>query len=703
MSGSTERDEAQERSHLAGVLRVLDQVRERLAASIDRSSDTIQESKQLIWAGQRDMDHAEKANIRTEVDLTIGAAERAKETHQQIQRLLRSPYFGRVDFHGRFDDGAQPFYVGLHSFRDPDSSELLIHDWRAPVSALFYDFETGEASFEAPSGRIHGEITGKRQYKIEEGRLQYMLESSLTIGDDVLQQELSRSADDKMKNIVATIQREQNAIIRNEKATVLILQGVAGSGKTSIALHRIAFLLYRFKETLSHQDVMILSPNKVFGDYISDVLPELGESQVAETDFDAISQRFLTKVVDHETFSEQVMKLLDGVDDAAAMRMRAKSTPEFVTLLEQWIAEQTVAGFTPAPIEQRYEELSADWISDRFETLAHLPIFTRLERVADSSINSLKHAIPRGVRWTAADTTSVRKQVRQMFAYKTPFEMYEAFYKAPERQGYFVPLTRKKIEYADVFPLIYTMLRTTRHETPYGRIQHLLVDEMQDYTPIQYAVLRRLFSCRMTILGDANQSVNPFSSSSLDTIRRIFPEADCLELNKSYRSTAEITAFAQNISYNSKIIPIDRHGSEPEVIACTDLNEETKRIAARIERFHRSEHRSMGIICKTVDQARSLATALSAADPTVTFLDYDSSNFADGVVITSAHISKGLEFDTVIAPHADADNYVSEMDKSMLYIACTRAMHELTLTHSGRPSRLLATQPTESKTSVLAI
>lgn len=701
MSVSTERDEAQERTHLGGVLRVLDQARERLAASIDRSSDTIQESKQLIWEGQRDMDHAEKANIRIEVDVSVGVAQRAKETHRQVQRLLRSPYFGRVDFRGRSEQEPQLYYIGLHSFRDPDSSELLIHDWRAPVSALFYDFESGEASFEAPSGTIEGEITGKRQYKIEEGQLQYMLESSLNIGDDVLQQELSRSADDKMKNIVATIQREQNAIIRNEESTVLILQGVAGSGKTSIALHRIAFLLYRFKETLSYENVMILSPNKVFGDYISDVLPELGENQVAETDFDAVAHQFLTGVVGYESFSEQVMKLLDAVDDRAVARMHFKSTPEFVTDLEEWITEQTVAGFTPAPIEQRYEELSAEWVADRFATLDHLPVFTRLERVADSAIHSLKHAIPRGTRWTAADTTGVRKQVRGMFAVKTPFEMYKAFYNEPARQGYFVPLTRKKIEYADVFPLIYTMLRTSRHETPYGRIQHLLIDEMQDYTPIQYAVLRHLFSCRMTILGDANQSVNPFSSSSLDTIRRIFPEADCLELNKSYRSTAEITAFAQNISYNSKIIPIDRHGAEPEVIACVDQDEETSRIAAHIERFRRSEHRSMGIICKTVAQARSLATALEAADLPVTFLDYDSTTFADGVIVTSAHISKGLEFDTVIAPHVDADNYSSGMDRSMLYIVCTRAMHELTLTHSGAPSPLLAPQSAESSTRVL--
>lgn len=689
MSEITDQDKALERSRLTDVVRLLEQARARVEDSIDRSAAAIQGSKELIWERQRDMDHAEKANIRIEVDVSVGVAERAVQTRRRIERLLDSPYFGRVDFRPGAEASAAAYYIGLHTFRDPDSTELLIHDWRAPVAALYYDFESGAASFHAPEGTAHGEITGKRQYKIEDGNLRYMLESSLNIGDDILQQELSRSADEKMQNIVATIQREQNAVIRNEAARVLILQGVAGSGKTSIALHRVAFLLYRFKDTLSSQEVMILSPNKVFGDYISSVLPELGEEQVAETDFDTIASRFLTKVVDHETFSQQVMKLLDAVDDAAARRIRYKATPEFVTNLQEWIAAESVARFTPAPIEHRGEELTAAWVAERFAGLAEVPVFTRLERVADFAVHQLKTAISRRAKWTAKDATAVRKQVRSMFPYKDAFEMYQAFYRTPERQDYFVPLGRKKIEYADVFPLIYTMLTTTRQDSPYAGIRHLLVDEMQDYTPVQYAVLRHLFACRMTILGDANQSVNPFSSSTLETIHRIFPEADCLELTKSYRSTAEITEFAQNISRNDRLTPIARHGAPPAIIACTDPDEEVTRILDLIEAFHRSEHRSMGIICKTVTQAEALAEALRGAGVDLTFLDYDSTAFSNGVIITSAHIAKGLEFDAVIAPQVDSSNYTNGMDKSMLYIACTRAMHELTLTHSGARSPLL--------------
>lgn len=311
------------------------------------------------------------------------------------------------------------------------------------MSALYYDFESGEAFFRAPEGTVQGEITGKRQYKIEDGRLQYMLESALNIGDDIPQQELSRSADEKMQNIVATIQREQNAVIRNEAAQVLILQGVAGSGKTSIAPHLVAFLLYRFKDTLSSDDVMILSQNKVFGDYISGVLPELGEEQVPGIDVDTIAGRFRTKVTGFETFSQQVTKLLDSVDEAAAQRIRYKATPQFVTDLQEWITAESAEQFTPAPIERHGAELTAAWVAERLAALDSAPVFTRLERVADFAVHRLKTVITRKFAWTAADTTSVRKQVRGMFAHQNAYEMCTAFYQVPEREGLFVLLGRK--------------------------------------------------------------------------------------------------------------------------------------------------------------------------------------------------------------------------------------------------------------------
>ena len=676
-------DEDVEAGRLAWALGLVAAELERVSGAVTASSATVGDLKGYLWDHQRDMDGAEKANIREIVNMSVSQGDHNVKTKQRLERLLDSPYFGRVDFQPDEEPATRDFYVGVHNFRDSESQEIVVHDWRAPVSSLYYDFETGAASYEAPEGTIAGEITGKRQYKIVDGRLEYMFDSAITIGDDVLRRELGHAASEKMRNIVATIQREQNAVIRNETARVLILQGVAGSGKTSIALHRVAFLLYRFKDTLTSDDIMILSPNRIFGDYIARVLPELGEEQIAELGFDAIAERFLAKVTGYQTFSEQVASILDRVDEAAAQRMRFKATPEFVTLLTEWIAERAEADFTPGVIERAGTRLSADWVAQSYGLYEGLPVFTRLDQVAERAVQAMKEVVTRrSGKWKASDTTAVRTQVRAMFPHKDAPALYRAFHEHPDRRGLFRPLGRKRIEYADVFPLILTMLRTTRTEG-YGHIRHLLVDEMQDYTPVQYTVLRELFSCPMTILGDSNQSVNPFSSSHPATIHEMFPEADRLELNKSYRSTAEITDFAQHISRNDSLMPVARHGRPPRVVACETADAQVARILDLLRAHHRSGHQSVGIVCKTVAQARDLHRELAEAGVELTFLDYESTAFTGGIVITSAHISKGLEFDAVVVPHVDEETYATEVDKSMLYIACTRAMHELDLTHTG--------------------
>jgi DNA helicase-2/ATP-dependent DNA helicase PcrA len=367
-------DEEQERRHLTQTVRLLAMHLEQLTASIDSSAVTIRGHKEHMWTHWRDMDGVEKANVRVEVNTSVTVAEHAVQTRRRIQRLLDSPYFGRVDFHAGDSATTEAHYIGVHNFSDPRTQQIVVHDWRAPVSSLYYDFESGPASFEAPRGTVDGEITGKRQYKIKDGRLEYLFESALNIGDDILQRELSQSADDKMKNIVATIQREQNAIIRNETARVLILQGVAGSGKTSIALHRVAFLLYRFKDTLSSDNVMILSPNKVFGDYIAGVLPELGEEHIAEIDAETIAHRFLATTTAFETFREQVATLLDSVDDARAERIRYKATPEFVTDLDAWVSVRAPEAFAAAAIEHKNHKLAAVWVADTFGQTAALPL-----------------------------------------------------------------------------------------------------------------------------------------------------------------------------------------------------------------------------------------------------------------------------------------------------------------------------------------
>ena len=693
MTGLAPHELAREEQRLVAVQEVLDAVHRDVEQKVADAEGSITRHRALIWEQQRDMDHAEKANLRVEVDTASNLASEMRGRLHRLERLRRSPYFARVDFQTESDaaptDADGGFYIGVHSFRDPESFDLLVHDWRAPVSSLYYDYETGPARFTAPSGIVDGEIVGKRQYKIAEGELVFAIESSLNIGDEMLQAELSRSGDERMKDIVSTIQREQNAAIRNEDAEVLILQGVAGSGKTSIALHRIAYILYRFKDDISAEDVLILSPNKVFGDYISDVLPELGEEQVPEIDAETLAREHLPKGLDFETFPEQVAALLEKEDPAYEERIRSKATPAFAAELEAWVLDRAAHGFEPQLLTHRHEVLERDWLEERWATGGWLPVFSRVTWIAEAAVNELKRLLPRTSRWTAADTRAVRKQVAAMFPDSGPLAMYEAFHRERGTSHLVRKAGRRRLEYSDVFPVIRTAQLTTRSAVARTPVRHLLIDEMQDYTAVQYAVLRDMFGCRMTILGDANQSVNPLSSSNKDDIAGMFPTATTMELTKSYRSTRQITEFAQQISRNERLTPVSREGEEPEIIALSDEESQTAAVHEWIRGAQRDGYGTLGVITRTISRARELASTLRAEGTEVNLLDYESTSFAAGVVITSAHLAKGLEFDAVLVPDVDQTTYARSIDRSMLYIATTRAMHRLTLTHTGTHTEFL--------------
>ncbi len=294
--------------------------------AIQLKSDEIANMYKHMEEHKRDMDHLEKNAMRETITNYTLQGDHTVENKKRLIRLKDIAYFGRIDFQESDADTFRNIYVGVHNFQDSESNKNLVFDWRAPISSLFYDFELGEGHYETQSGLIQGDISLKRQFKIRKGEMEYMLDTDVTIHDEVLQKELNQASSAKMKNIVATIQKEQNAIIRNEEARYLIIQGVAGSGKTSIALHRIAYLLYRFKDTISSEDILIISPNKVFASYISNVLPELGEETVAETSMEDIANEILEYQVNFQTFFEQVAELLEKEDPRLIERIQFKSS-----------------------------------------------------------------------------------------------------------------------------------------------------------------------------------------------------------------------------------------------------------------------------------------------------------------------------------------------------------------------------------------
>lgn len=678
--------EKQEKEYLKQIISFLKKVIGNTDASVKDHVDTLAEYKDYIWSN-KDIDPHEIRSMRESILNHFALGESVINKHKRLTKILAIPYFGRIDFLEKKENSkVMPIYIGIHTFYDPESRATLIHDWRASVSSMFYDHELGEAGYRSPSGEIKGVISLKRQYRIRGGKMEFMIESALTVHDDILQKELSSNADDKMKNIVATIQREQNRIIRNEDIRTLIIQGVAGSGKTSIALHRIAYLLYTFRDSISSKDILIISPNKVFSDYISNVLPELGEETVPETSMEQILSGVLEHKYKYQTYFGLVNELLEKPSSSLIDRIAYKASFGFISELDKFILHIENTYFKAADVKlTKYITIPAPFIEEQYLRFNRYPIRRRFDAMADYMLDMLK------IQYTFTVTTTgrnlLKKEIRLMFAGNNDIQVYKDFFKWTNNPGMFKMRKGHTLEYSDLAPLAYLHLALEGNGNQPFRVKHLLIDEMQDYSPIQYKVIQKLFPCRKTVLGDAGQSVNPYGSSTAETIQKSLTASEIMKLCKSYRSTFEITDFAQKIHPNAELEPVARHGEKPQILQFGSAVEELSGIMGLISTYRKSGYKSLGIICKTEQQARKMADMLKSYANDISFLSSQSSAFVQGIVITSAHMAKGLEFDEVIIPQTDERNYRSEIDKSMLYVAVTRAMHRLTLTfHEARPA-----------------
>lgn len=679
--------EEQERGYLQKIIDLIKSTINQTDVSVKEHVDTLQEYKDYLWSS-KDIDPHEIRSMRESILNHFAVGENVINKRRRLGKILDIPYFGRIDFkekNGKFK--AIPIYIGIHTFYDAINKMNLIYDWRAPISGMFYDYELGEASYNSPTDEIRGDISLKRQYRIRKGRMEFMIESSITVHDDILQKELSTSADDRMRNIVATIQREQNRIIRNDEAQVLIIQGVAGSGKTSIALHRIAYLLYAMKGSISSKDILIISPNKVFADYISNVLPELGEETVPETSMELILSGILDNKNKFQTFFEQVNELLDKPSSAFIKRIEYKATFDFIAQLDRFILHVENTYFKATDVKlTRFFTIPGEFIEEQFRRFNRYPMRRRFEVMTDYILNMAE--IQYKITVTTAERNSLKKEIKKMFAGNNDIQLYKDFFEWLGKPDMFRMRKNRMLEYADLAPIVYLHIALEGNNT--NSVKHLLIDEMQDYSPVQYKVIQKLYPCRKTVLGDASQSVNPYGSSTADMIQKALITGDVMKLCKSYRSTFEITDFAQKIRRNNELEPIARHGEQPQILKFKNEDEEVSYIVDLISKSKKSPYKSLGIICKTELQAKELSEALRAYINEVYFLSSQSSAFVQGIIITSAHMAKGLEFDEVIVPMVNNKNYHSEIDKSMLYVAVTRALHGLSLTYYGKLSEFVS-------------
>lgn len=670
---------------------------EELKGEMKLNDRDIAQLQELYWENFSDFDEYGYEEYENRQQMFNHANQRSMnmKTLHMYKQMQDSPYFARVDFIFDGEDEEECCYIGIGNFADEKGSMPLIYDWRAPISSLFYDYDTGKASYEAPAGRVEGEIVRKLQYKIKKGKLIYAVESDIKIDDDILKQALSMNADARLKSIVSTIQKEQNSIIRNEKDRILIVQGGAGSGKTSVALHRIAYLLYHHRNELKASQVLILSPNDVFADYISHILPELGEENINEMTFDDYAARELsgiTRIESHYDFLEDVLtKENDDAEYAAARRdkLAYRTSREFAEAINAYVLalEYEIMDFK----DIKYKKFSkdADSIADLFyNKLPDIPLFKRMDAVREYMVD--EYTTLTGHEFDEIETEIVKDKFNALYRTRDIFSIYNEFLESIGEEPIELPEGEpRKAGYEDVYPILYMkylLCGVGRSQ----RIKHLIIDEMQDYSYMQYCIIGWVFKCPMTILGDKEQSVDEGKSRVMSFLPGILgKDAKCIVLNKSYRSTVEITDYAALIAGIEGVEGIDRHGKAPaKQLYQTEEDMLTALTDKLRNELSEGVYETIAVLCKTQKEADKLGDILKKSMK-VEVLNKNTDYFNTGVVVAPFYLAKGLEFDSVHIAYADKAHYYSSYHKQLLYIGATRALHALDFYGVGEGCTLL--------------
>lgn len=593
---------------------------------------------------------------------------------QRLEKMIDSPFFGRVDFCYEGEEEPEQFYIGIGNFSEKTGHVPLIYDWRAPVSGLFYDYDKGSASYTAPAGILHGEITSKWQYKIRRGKMIYEFESDVKIDDDILKAELGSNGDVQLKNIVRTIQKEQNAIIRNTKDKIMIIQGAAGSGKTSVALHRIAYLLYHDREHLKSSNILVLSPNSVFSDYISHILPELGEENIQEMSFDLYAYKELKPFVyDCEDRYHQIERELAFVDEQQIKRMRWKQSKEFLDEVEAFLLELEDELMNFQTIEYRgFEKTEQEILNLFYFKFQDIPLLSRMEAVLEYFID--EYETLKDCTLPEEERDMLYGKFMKMYETKDLYVLYNRFLKSFG----FTPLPycsyeKRLLPYEDVYPMLYLKYRlfsSTQQKT----VKHLVIDEMQDYSYVQYIILKELFHCPMTILGDKAQTMEAEVQDVLEFLPEIYgKQIRVIYMNKSYRNTVEIASYANKITNVQGVELFERHGRSVEEKTFSALTEMLDEVLKNLK-LQENEYETAAVITTTEEAAVFAYQYLKEKFPQTFYIDKDSSTFQKGLTVTTFYLAKGLEFDQVFGISGKRN---TPLLKQAGYICATRALHEL--------------------------
>ena len=641
-----------------------------------------------IWDTTYEIDDLEQIGLENIAEINAESYIKMILRKNLLDRQRESPFWGKVNF---TPEGlpAEDVYIGLSSITD-SNDVLLVVDWRAPIANVYYNFELGNASYNAPSGEQKGIVNHKYQYKIEKGELKWIIDTTTTITDEVLMRELAKNASPIMKNIAATIQREQNEIIRLSFGKNLLVQGVAGSGKTSIALHRIAYALYNARDYIRAKDVLIISPTKAFSGYISHVLPELGEENVIQLGLESIAKAELKGITNFETRTEYLEDVYEGrlTEAEIIADIKYKASKQFVEDMDEYLSKIEKRVFKSKNFKVGMYECTKETFEKLFfKQFAAYPWLVRTRTVIEYVEIDLQKYFRRKI--DSQLHCKLAESLFVMFRRYPSLDLYRYVLGKLKEDGRPIVILAEseKLPFRDVYGLIYLRFKTEGPASDYGKYKLVTIDEMQDYFPMQYAVINSIFRCPKTVLGDLNQMVDPYMNiGDLETMRSLLENHEFRKLTTSYRSSKEITEFANRL-VEEKVNPIERHEEVPEIIKCESAEEEAKAIKAEIDKaYFEKEHRSVAVICRSVDSAKKLAAAMDMKEA---LLVDSNKTYLGGTAITTALIVKGFEFDEVIIADADDVNYSNESEKRILYVSVTRALHSVKFYYVGNLSRYL--------------
>ena len=734
-----EEERLKEELWLAKVLQRINYLMEQAGSSVAKSVKETIETRRLMWEDYARYIYTidDAIEIKPHLDEMQRQESRGffyRKMMRKLEKMALSPYFGRIDFLENGTAATEKIYVGIASLVDGQGLNM-VYDWRAPVSGMFYDYELGPAGYQCGLGRIEGRILLKRQYKIKNSQIDLVFDTELRIEDEMLQEILGRNADERMRTIVTSIQREQNRVIRDEGHRLLIVVGPAGSGKTSIALHRAAYLLYKERESIKAENILVFSPNWIFSEYISNVLPELGEENILQTTFQDYAVNILKK--NCEARNQQLEYLLSGIGGneyrTREENIRYKSSAEFIEVLDEYLKFLEQRQFEDLYFNGHLVLSKEECKEIYYRRYLFFPVIKRLTMVRERFfylLEPLRRKRLKEVEKILADgdeyleekelkalaRIKVREEAEGVIAkvnrltYLNYFEAYTRLFGNGDffrkvATGTVVPkqineicaqtyksLINNRVNYEDVAPLLY--VKGVLEGFPKVKaIKYLFIDEAQDYTPLQYRLFKHIFpKSSLTVLGDFNQLVNPYTF--VDNIQTIAENIDLpshiwVQLQKSYRSTREINDFAGALLPKESQPEIDvsvRAGQKPEVIkVANDLSES---IVEKIRQLKSDGNSSIAIVCKTARTAKTLFTRIESKTDLNLIID-DQGVLGKVPVILPIYLAKGLEFDAVIIPDANDQTYCRESDRKILYTACTRALHRLVLYYDTNLSPLV--------------